>query len=256
MTVFRAYYDASGVEKEPGHLVVVGLAATDKKWGRFEARWDDVLEQYGVTYFHMKDYAHSHREYAGWKGDEPRRAAFVAALLQTIKTGMNKGYVVAVSGETIAAVNAKYRFADGRAGGSYSISANVCRRSVEGFVSRKYPGSTVHHLVEKGDAGQGDLPRLVAMSGHYAGFAIAAKVRPDGSRVREFEACDLVAWEVKRGLDQTRSGIHPPRPARATLRAIGRLLPLAGSVIEVARMMEICAKRPDLFPPRESAVKH
>ncbi len=57
---------------------------------------------------------------------------------------------------------------------------------------RKHRGSAVHHVFEMGDKGQGNLLRLMELNPHSAaGFSVAPKMLPDGSRLRPFEAADL-----------------------------------------------------------------
>ena len=241
MSVFRAYYDASGADGAQGHLVVVGLAATEKKWSKFEKLWQGVLTDFGVTYFHMKEFAHSRCEYKTWKGANERRNRFVAALLKAIKLGVNKGYFTGVANETMTLVNNQYDM--GVETGVYTLTANVCRRRIEHFVQRKHRGSAIHHVFEKGDKGQGNLRRLMELNPHSAaGFSFVPKMLPDGSRLRSFEAADLIAYEGKRLLDDRVAGW--PRPLRKSALEIGRTLPMYGTIIEKEQMLKICEEAP------------
>lgn len=243
MVVFKCYYDASGADGGSGHLVVVGLVATERKWIKFEQRWEAVLSRYGVTHFHMKDYAHSRGEYATWKDKKEKRATFVADLLKAIKVGINKGYFSSVANETIAAVNELYVAGGVGWGAAYPLAANVCRRRLETFVQRKYPGSPIHHVFEKGDKNQGTLRELMdRYQRGSAGYSFVPKLQPNGVRLRPFEAADLIAYEAKRALDDREVG--SARPIRKSALEIGRTLPMMGYVIGKERLLEICAKAP------------
>jgi hypothetical protein len=84
--VLHAYWDESGHAQDLGcrYVAVAGLIATVEGWHRFEGDWSRVLADFGVAALHMRDYAHSTGEYIAWKGDEPRRRAFMRNLLEAI----------------------------------------------------------------------------------------------------------------------------------------------------------------------------
>lgn len=248
MVTFRAYYDASGSESRPGALVVVGVAATERKWPRFERRWEKVLSDYGVTNLHMKEYTAGRGEFASWYDDKERRAAFSAALLKALKHGTNKVFFVGISSQSIEAADHVCHW---RAGGGYVLVANVCRRMVERWIKKHPAGGTVHHVFEKGDLGEADLPKIVPLQGRYASFSIVPKLNPQGERIRGFEGADFVAWEVRRLLDDVGGG--GPVKLRVAVQEIARQLPMETKTITGKRLIEICQKRPDLFPPRSPA---
>ncbi len=78
MTVFQAFFDAAGDPDDP-NVHVFGLAgwiAPEARWRRLERAWKKVCDREGVTGLHMRDFAHSIGEYAGWKDDGDRRKQF------------------------------------------------------------------------------------------------------------------------------------------------------------------------------------
>ena len=77
------YADASG-KKTDALLVVGGFLAQVSDWLAFDLEWRKALADAGVKYFHMREFAHSVDEYAGWKGDESRRRDFLTTLIRTI----------------------------------------------------------------------------------------------------------------------------------------------------------------------------
>jgi len=70
--MFTAYFDASGSPDEGKAIVVAGYVSTGEQWLEFDREWQSLLEQETVSQFHMRDFAHSLREFAEWKGDEPK----------------------------------------------------------------------------------------------------------------------------------------------------------------------------------------
>jgi hypothetical protein len=248
MGVFNCYYDASGTQKGEGSIVVVGLVSTVEKWVRFEKAWNAALEEFGVTHFHMKDFAHSRREFQEWKGDEPKRAAFLNRLIGTIKRGTHKAFVVSVSLDEFAAANRLYQLSEFYIGGkAYSFAAFSCMLLVRDWIKRKYPGYRIHDIVEKGDDGQPELVRLVNLMKWE--FSFLPKVDPDnGTRLCAFEAADLVAWETKRFYDDFNAQPRVRR-MRQSNRRLNEVVPFDGGRLDVEAM---CAKYPQFYPPRST----
>jgi hypothetical protein len=85
---FLAYIDASGSGLDPNirAISVGGFVAHEDVWAEFERRWRDVLQRFAITALHMKDYAHSKGEFAGWRDDSDRRVAFTVAIADVIRS--------------------------------------------------------------------------------------------------------------------------------------------------------------------------
>jgi len=87
MVVLEAYFDESGHPADPNLKVfsVGGFIAPCNLWKRWELDWTYTLNKFGIRpeEFHMKDYAHSNRAFAAWKGQEATRKGFMADLLHT-----------------------------------------------------------------------------------------------------------------------------------------------------------------------------
>ena len=58
---------------------VATVVAPLEHWCAFEDDWHTVLDRYHVKGLHMKDYAHSRRDFSGW--DQERKKAFILELL-------------------------------------------------------------------------------------------------------------------------------------------------------------------------------
>jgi hypothetical protein len=69
MADFTAYFDGSGSPHDTPVVTVAGFIATADQWGEFERNWRDACASFGVSALHMRDYAHSRREFENWKGD-------------------------------------------------------------------------------------------------------------------------------------------------------------------------------------------
>jgi hypothetical protein len=252
MAFFQAYYDASGSQSSPdGGLAVVGLVATETKWLRWERHWEKILRDFGVTAHHHKDFTVSapRSDFASWESDKEKRADYIAALIRAIARGMNKGFAVVIAPGVLQQVNREVELPFGENG--YALAANVCRRYAEMWLRKKHPTAQLHHFFEDGDTGQGvlqDVAALIEVIGTLRSpLTIVPKVDSQGKRLRQFEAADLVAWEARRGV---LDALSPPRLPRQSLVAIAKRLPLAGTTLTAERVLAICRKRPDLYPPR------
>jgi hypothetical protein len=96
MAILTAYFDASGSPDEGRALVVAGYVSTVEQWREFDREWRSLLVREKVSQFHMRDFAHSLREFAEWKGDEPRRKRFLERLIGIIKRRVHKSIANAV----------------------------------------------------------------------------------------------------------------------------------------------------------------
>ena len=199
--MLRAYYDAAGSEDDGGGaLTVVGLLSTEKKWLRFEQDWNRVLRDFGVPYFHMKEFAPSTGPFEKWKDDPHRRADFLLKLIAVTKRRTNKTFVSVVELAGYNEANLEYRLKESF-GGAYGLACYTCLRQVDTFLERRYPHNMVLHIPEKGDRGQG--PFLMLIGKEQTRGEVTPKRKGEsvtGLPVSPFQACDFIAWEVRRNV--------------------------------------------------------
>ena len=248
MALFQAYYDASGSEASlrTGGLSVVGVVATEAKWLKFERDWERVLAEYRVDAHHMKHFTGPtpRTVFDGW--DAPTRAKYYQALIASLKRGMQKAFAVNVEPDTLDEVNKHYQFTEH----AYAFAANLCRRYAEKWVVQHHPSAALSHVFEHGDTGQGVLLQAAKLNDIITGLKFPLTIVPKkdgtGKRYRQFEAADMLAWEVRRAVLDSRSG----HSFRGSLLAIGKHLPISGARLTAERVLRICASRPDIYPPR------
>jgi hypothetical protein len=68
--MYTAYYDDSGTSHDTLAVVVGGFLATDEQWRYFERNWNQTLQRFGISLFHMKDFAHSVGEFSKFKAQK------------------------------------------------------------------------------------------------------------------------------------------------------------------------------------------
>lgn len=257
--IYTAYYDASGHQASKiGVLTALGLVAGDSQWKRYEDQWEAMLGDFGVPYFHMKDYTVSRGPYADWKGDEEKRAAFLKTAIKILKANVTKVFSGSVILKEFNRVNRYFVLSEtyGRPGvkdhGAYPICATICKKFVMDWKREKRPHEQIGHVFEKGDVGQKSFKAYVEDNEEgYAGEVsfVCKHNKEDGSRVRQFEGADLVAWEYRNLLANVEErGLIPDR---VSLGAIRTMLPAEGGVHDESSLVKLCEGYPQLFPPRE-----
>lgn len=151
MAALKGYFDESGKEDDPqfadSAICVGGWVTTADSWLDIEARWAAVLDrpEFNVPYFHMKEFAHSKpgSPFETWKDDEPRRAAFVAALAGVIRQSDLAGAGAIVRVPDLLRFNR-----------AYGLDLQAYPLGVYGTLielSRRYRGVTVETLWDKVD---------------------------------------------------------------------------------------------------------
>ena len=76
-----SYFDESGHSEDPNCSVlsVGGAVSSVGGWKRLVPEWNAVLKEFSVSQLHMKEFAHSKREFVGWTED--KRRAFLSRLV-------------------------------------------------------------------------------------------------------------------------------------------------------------------------------
>lgn len=257
---YFAYYDAGGTQNDQsGALTVAGLISTEAKWCRFEREWEAVLKNYGVPYFHMKEYAHSTNHYASWKGDHVKRAEFLDKLIRVTKRGILKAFSVSAMMQDFHRVNREYcvaeRFGnDHPNSGAYCFAAVLCSTSIAKWVwEKKGVHAKIKHVFEKGDTGQGALVELMRgpMFNNARSVEFLEKKSNDAEDiryVREFEAADMIAWEHANYYRHMEKTGEPP--ARHSLTRLHFMVPYDARSAHAEEMLAYCAAHPHVIKRR------
>ncbi len=246
MAMYACYYDASSSQsKSTKPLVVVGLLSTMKKWLRCESDWRGVLKDFGVPYLHMKEFAHSTGPFAAWKGDEAKRAEFLAHLIKLLKRRVNIVFQYRLVPDVFHKLDREYRLTEAW-GNPYAFTAAVTIRLADEWFESAYPNDQVSHVVEKGDAGQGQL------LGRFAGLRFAPALRPKvdqetGHHFIPFQAVDLMAYEARLNIERHLEGKEQViRQSLAELRKI----PHRAYLCDEEVLRNVIVSDPEVYPAR------
>ena len=218
MTMFTAYFDASGSPSGTSVLFVSGFVASMEKWLRFETEWAALLDEFDIKgYFHMREFAPGVGQYASWKNDLAKRIAFLSEAIRIIKRRTNKSFSSGVIIGDLNKVKRQY-ILPGFMNFPYSLCSMSIILDVSAWISKQVDKHGRRHdrikfVFEKGDAHSGILTEELDRLGIRITPIFLTK-----EECSPFQIADLLAWEHARLTRDSISGSE--RPRRGSLEAI------------------------------------
>ena len=185
---YTAYFDASGSPDDTVAVVVAGFVAPVEQWTEFDRNWSDCLKDFGVSALHMREFAHSLREFASWKGVEDKRRRFLSRLISIIRTRVWHSFASAVVMDDYRKVDSKYKLSEFSK--PYTLAGGTCVAKLTRWRKRwTSPQDTLEIVFEDGDKDKGDLIRALKQhEGIEPKFLNKKQATP-------FQAADLLAYE-------------------------------------------------------------
>lgn len=186
-----AYFDASGKQERHAFVTVAGAVAPIKKWMRFEKQWSQALKDEGVSEFHATDFAANEGEYKDWKGDTPRRSAFLRRLMRIIKENANKLFMVTIEMPAWKEVN-RENLLEETLHSPYALAGfTVSAQARKWAMKKRLTPSSFKVFFEDGDEGWGGLKQLCET---YCNFE---PIRIPKSEGIPFQIGDFLAWKTR-----------------------------------------------------------
>ena len=196
--MYSAYFDESGTDGVSKSVVVSGVIAGNDQWRDFENAWKRALDNARVTRFHMRDFAHSLREFKNWKGDEDRRSKFLKELIEIIRRNTRHTFSTAVIITDYQSINQKYQLSEYAS--PYVIGAFQGVVDVAKWCNAHEYIEPVNVVFEDGVKHKGEfLAFYVPANFHKISYA-------KSTQFIGFQAADLVAWETRKAIDQLHAG--------------------------------------------------
>ena len=198
MAVMTAYFDASGSPSVEA-VALGGLVTTPERWLEFDHKWSECLSAFDVTALHMKDFAHSLREFRGWDMDQPKRRRLLNGLLWVIEEMIEYTAASAVYIDDYNSLDRDYKLSEAMR--PYTMASLSCAGHIVPW-AKNHNVERIAWIFEKGDVDQDDLRKHWETT--YPELEVAPiflKKRdryPDPSQcrfIRAFEAADLLAYE-------------------------------------------------------------
>jgi hypothetical protein len=244
--VYTAHYDDSGTADDTLAVVVAGFVAADEQWPHFERNWNDTLRQYGISRFHMKDFAHSLGEFSQFKSNKEDREDFLRKLISHIKLRVVYSNAHAVLMDHYRRVNAIYAL--DYAFPPYALAGRTCVARINLWAEKRgIRKNEIQHVFEDGSAGKRKLYERV-LRDH--GIEVAFKKKEECVAL---QAADLFAYEMLAGNRFIfEKGVVDYNKLRYPIRQLESLLrdPYDWGTYTEQSLEEFCKNAP--IPTRES----
>jgi hypothetical protein len=198
---FHAYFDASGSSDDPAIsvLTVAGYIAADEDWARFDTEWQAVLNRYGVTCLHMRNYTPSRREFEGWDKDEPKRKQFIADLASVVGRHTREHFSINLFLDDYRLADERYKLREFAP--PYVLAAQFVAGDAQKWMSLHQPENSFLAIFEKGDTDQHRVRDLFTKWGlnlqkdpEFLSKQLTKDNRT-GLSTLPLQACDLLAYE-------------------------------------------------------------
>jgi hypothetical protein len=219
--MYTVYYDDSGSPNDTPVVVVAGLLASDEQWVEFERNWNETLQRFGISLFHMKEFAHSRGEFSKWKEHQAiesqrlERERFLRQLLAHIVLRVQHSFAHAVIMDDYRAVNEIYPLAEGDLT-PYALCGRTCLARASVWAD-KYgiPEQNIQHIFEDGSLGKGSF---IDRATKDKGITPTFKKKPESVPL---QAADLFAYEYFLGCrDIFQKGIDTLERLRFPIRRL------------------------------------
>lgn len=256
MPAFTGYFDAAGSESDSDVIVACGALSFTDDWDRFDQEWSAVMRTEGVPSVHMKDFAAFKPPFdVGWRDNEPRRREFLGSLIRLTNETVFRLYVTTLVLSDYKRVNAKFQMSEHLANPYAWVMANCLFHTFDWLLGEDEPPpgdprrpvspeDVVGLFVEKGDAGQGGLRKLMKVLGwtdrEYDETIQVIPKRLGEEDITPFNVPDFVAYEYRsehRYFVENRQKRPVPRRALQAVRA--ELYPRVG-IVTAEMMRQAC----------------
>ncbi len=153
-----------------------------------------------MTHLHMKDLAHWRGEYGAWTRDEARRVRFLRRLTGLMNQHTAHSVGLVLFAREYKEVDYYFRLRE-TFGGPYSLAVFAAVVLVKLWTDSRCPGQQLAVFVEHGDHGQGELLDAIQRLKTGVRVTVLRKKSREGAGVRyclPFQACDFLAWELRK----------------------------------------------------------
>jgi hypothetical protein len=216
VTIFSAYFDASGHPDQQDVLTVAGYAAAVENWIRFEGEWAEILRDAGLNSFHTTEFMSSQGEFGPWKGRTDKRRSFTEKLTQCIERNCAKFFRVSLFVPDYELVNSEYMLRE-TVGRPYAVCATLATFSLRQWAQELGALATLLYFFEDGDKDKGDFEkRHKQLYGRNPSF-----LKKD--QTPAFQAVDLNAWKMRTALHECNKPTHTTEIGNDLLRSVSIL---------------------------------
>jgi len=190
VSVMSGYCDASGSDDQ-SVVAVAGWIGSVANWNTFEIDWKIALARFDIPYLHMKEFAHSTGPYQTWKGDEPKRRAFLSTLTDVIHSSARLVIGTLVPTDVFAEINREFCLTE-NLGNAFTTAALVTILNGQ----RVFGVGDVAWFFEAGDRGRGPLEDVLERYNHPLPTFRPSRDKQNIRGLIPLQAADFAAYEL------------------------------------------------------------
>lgn len=217
--MLSVYFDESGTHKSSPITAVGGLVASPQQWNRLTAEWQRILDDEGLTEFHMRHFAHSLGEFAdkeSWTAQ--RKDKLMRRLIPLIQRRVDyRTWAVVVMADFNRIIRR-----DGTKVAPYSAVAMACASSLRIMSIQR--NLYLPYIFDQGKDSEKVFRGFDELEQKEA-FRIEGLAKGDRRLCPPLQAADLHAWEVGKYFSDQAKG--ETSRVRGSLRELLRI-PEAG----------------------------
>jgi len=228
VAVIRGYFDNSGDANDPQHNVLTlgGYLANEGQWAKFEREWKANLDDFGLPYLHMKEFAHNLTPFERFKTDEPERQRFLSKCISIIGGFHPKAICHSIRIADLKRFNGDF--------GQKIDAFSFCLYIVFVDLHQSYgKNNRVELLIDKIDKPHNKIEKAEAYSrtdSFYDDPASTIDTRPlkdsdSFKNILPIQAADFLAWELRKScenIDEWYRTRKASLPADEWLNDLGR----------------------------------
>ena len=228
MAGYTSYSDAGG--DGSGHMMTVaGLISNTADWKELDKDWDKVLKWAHAPYLHMNKFVGHKKPFDNKKWERKElRDEFVSRLVTVMRKNIDFLALNVLPMNDYKVLNAEFKMKEARmtpfavSGLGYMfVVEEWCRRNI-------IPWGQIEIFYEAGDDGGKEHFRYWCEKIFNKTPLPKPGVQDDSKEPDEYpltplQACDFVAWEIRRAEDDLKDGPSDTYTLRRSLEALDRL---------------------------------
>jgi hypothetical protein len=202
MAMLNVYIDDSGKEKDSYSQVLAGYLATAEKWAEFSNEWQAILDDVGISDFHMVDAYRLGRDYRhiGVLG----RNQLISNLLSCINRHVEMAFVHSIDLRTFRHLFSREKHPEIIEFRPYNIGFHSTLTMISDYVYRKYNNDDLNIFFD--EQGGESASRILGAVEHLRDIAKQSK-HPMKIPTPQFisdtglpplQAADMLAWLCRR----------------------------------------------------------
>ena len=220
LVVFDAYFDDSGTHAGSQVVTIGGYVSAPFCWLLFESEWQDALDDFGIDFFRMSQFANRAGVFQGWT--EGQRRARLPRLIEIINRNAIMSVGVGIDRKLFDSVISEK--AKAFVGGAYGLAFSCIAIEISKEISKVHPEAQVAYVLESGTAGAGEILKVFQENLKDPVYAKELRILSlrfeDKRRYLPLQAADILAYELYKHLPKQPTS---PSNARYPLRELSSI---------------------------------